>query len=86
MQKICQSCAMPLIQDEDFGVNADGSRNEEYCHYCFKDGQFTMPNLTKEEMIGRLVEMADEMKMTEIEAKKMAEKVVPQLKRWQGSK
>ena len=37
-QKFCQSCAMPMT-DEQFGTNADGSKNEDYCIYCFKDGE-----------------------------------------------
>jgi len=34
-EKICQSCAMPMNKEEDFGTNADGSKNEEYCTHCF---------------------------------------------------
>ena len=45
----CQSCGMPLT-DEIHGTNADGSKNEEYCIYCFKDGAFT-GDFTMEEMI-----------------------------------
>ena len=37
--KKCQACGMPLTKDEDKGTNADGSKNEDYCIYCFKDGQ-----------------------------------------------
>lgn len=39
-QKVCQSCGMPM-QEEQYGKNGDGSPNEEYCMYCFKDGSFT---------------------------------------------
>ena len=38
--KFCQSCGMPLTP-EILGTNADGSKNEEYCIYCYKDGAFT---------------------------------------------
>ncbi len=37
--KICQSCGMPM-QEEQYGTNQDGSRNEKYCCYCYKDGGF----------------------------------------------
>ncbi|MDR1096440.1 MAG: zinc ribbon domain-containing protein, partial [Spirochaetaceae bacterium] len=37
----CQSCGMPLSKDEDFGTNTDGSKNNDYCAYCYKDGKFT---------------------------------------------
>ena len=39
-QKFCQSCGMPLT-NEILGTNADGSKNEDYCNYCYKDGKFT---------------------------------------------
>ena len=31
---------MPLT-DENRGTNADGSRREDYCVYCYKNGEFT---------------------------------------------
>ena len=39
MQKICQSCAMPMSDDSLYGTNADGSKNSDYCIYCYKDGE-----------------------------------------------
>ena len=38
-QKFCQSCGMPLTE-EILGTNADGTKNEDYCIYCYKDGKF----------------------------------------------
>lgn len=49
MEKICNSCGMPL-SDEMAGTNAGGTKNDEYCLYCFKDGSFTH-DCTMEEMI-----------------------------------
>ena len=40
-KQFCQSCGMPMDTPELFGTNADGSKNEDYCTYCFKDGKFT---------------------------------------------
>ncbi|MFQ7087973.1 MAG: zinc ribbon domain-containing protein, partial [Bacteroides sp.] len=40
--KFCQSCGMPLQKNEELGTNHDGSKNEEYFCYCYKDGAFTM--------------------------------------------
>ncbi len=35
-QKFCQCCGMPIGDtDELFGTNADGSKNADYCKYCF---------------------------------------------------
>jgi len=49
----CQSCGMPMAEakEEDWGTNADGSRSTEYCSFCYKDGKFTEPNITLQEMI-----------------------------------
>jgi len=38
--KKCQKCEMPMDSTEVIGTNKDGSLNEEYCIYCFKDGKF----------------------------------------------
>lgn len=47
----CQSCGMPLSQQEFFGTEADSSKNQKYCIYCYKDGQFTQPDASLEQMI-----------------------------------
>ena len=82
-QKFCQSCAMPMADENLFGTNADGSKNEDYCMYCFKDGEFTS-DMTMEEMIAfcseKMVEVHPEMDIEE--ASKMMNGVFPQLKRW----
>jgi hypothetical protein len=71
---------MPMVKPEDFGRNADSSRNEEYCRYCFQNGKFTEPNVTLEQMIDKLVSMASKMNMTEDQARNMANSILPQLK------
>ena len=50
-QRFCQSCGMPLTEDV-LGTNADGSKNEDYCMYCYRDGKF-LQDCTMEEMIWR---------------------------------
>jgi len=37
---ICQKCQMLMDSVEVIGTNKDGSLNEEYCIYCFKNGEF----------------------------------------------
>jgi hypothetical protein len=78
----CQSCGMPMVKPEDFGTNADGSRNEEYCTYCYQNGKFTMGYISLAEMTEKLVAMHDQMGMGEEEARKMAGENLPKLKRW----
>lgn len=34
----CQSCTMPTDNEADRGTEKDGSKNSEYCKYCYKDG------------------------------------------------
>ena len=41
MEKICQSCAMPITSDDLLGTEKDDSINQDYCKYCYKDGEFT---------------------------------------------
>ena len=41
---ICQCCGMPL--DESlFGRNADGTKSEEFCKWCYADGEYTYDDM-----------------------------------------
>lgn len=77
---ICQSCTMPLKNKADFGTNTDGSTCLDYCKYCYIDGNFTEPNLTKDEMLKKaedfLKKMSKEEKIEEIKS------LISKLKRW----
>jgi hypothetical protein len=79
---ICQSCSMPMRRDEDFGTNADGSKNQEYCHLCYADGKFKDPDLTMEKQIDKMADMAAKMNIPEGQTRKMANMILPKLKRW----
>jgi hypothetical protein len=47
----CQSCGMPFRNDpEGSGTNADGSKSNKYCSYCYRNGKFTQPNITATQM------------------------------------
>lgn len=47
--KNCQSCGMPISQDpEHGGTNADGSKNEKYCSYCYDQGTFRYEGSVKD--------------------------------------
>ena len=79
----CQSCGMPLGPGF-FGTDANGAEISEYCMYCYKNGVFTNPDLTLEEMIDVSVKhMKNELNMPEEEARENARSVIPNLKRWQ---
>ena len=85
--KICQSCGMPMMAEEQFGTNDDGSMNTEYCTYCYQDGAFT-GNYTMNEMIDHNLEFLDEFNkdverpFTREEARAEMRKFFPTLKRW----
>jgi hypothetical protein len=75
---------MPLRSDKDLGTNADGSKNQDYCQFCFKDGKFTDEGISMEQKIEKMVNMAKQMNIPEDNARKMAQNILPKLKRWQA--
>lgn len=85
-QKFCQSCGMPLT-DEFFGTNADNCKNEDYCKFCFANGNFVQ-DCTMDEMIEHCSQFVDEVNkhmpkpMTKDEYKQMMRGYFPMLKRW----
>ena len=85
-QKFCQSCGMPLT-DEILGTNADGSKNEDYCMYCYKDGKF-LQDCTMEEMIEHCAQFVGavneglEKPITKEEYIGRMKMYFPHLKRW----
>ena len=81
---VCQSCGMPMQNDEDFGTEQDGGKNGDYCIYCYKDGAFTA-DLTMDEMIDFCAGNVDDwdVKITKEEAVAMMRENFPKLKRWQ---
>ncbi len=85
--KFCQSCGMPLT-DELLGTNADGSKNEDYCIYCYKDGKFTQ-DFNMSQMIEFCAQFNDQMNeasgraLTPEQAKEQMRLFFPHLKRWQ---
>jgi len=46
----CQSCGMPLNDPLVHGTEKNGDCSLQYCIYRYKDGQFTHPEMTLEEM------------------------------------
>lgn len=81
--KICQSCGMPMQSAEQFGTNQDGSRNEDYCCYCYKDGAFAQ-QCSMEEMAEFCApfEVEGGRARTKEEARSMLMQYFATLKRW----
>ena len=43
-QLVCQCCGMPL-EDESISREKDGIFNEEYCKWCYADGEYMYHNM-----------------------------------------
>jgi len=82
--KFCQSCGMPLSPGQ-YGSEADGSPSEDYCSYCYQNGQFT-GEMTMEEMIDFCAPMMVKGNpgMSEEQAKAQMHQFFPMLKRWRA--
>lgn len=85
---VCQSCSMSMQAPEQFGTETDGSRNQTYCIHCYKDGQFTRPDATLDDMVklytpnwGKWVGKAD---MPLAEASREVRAVLSSLDRWKN--
>lgn len=72
---------------ENRGTNADGSCNEDYCAYSYKDGKFTQ-DFTMSQMIEFCLQFLDQINrqagwnLTPAQAREQMQKYFPQLKRW----
>jgi hypothetical protein len=76
---------MPLRGPEDFGTNADGSPCDDYCHFCFQKGAFTDPDITLDQKIDKVVNIAVmQLNMPKALAEAMAKETIPKLKRWRS--
>lgn len=85
-QKFCQSCGMPLVEG-NIGTNSDGSRSEDYCGYCYQNGDFTL-DVNMNQMIEFCLQFTDQVNketgwnLTSQQAKTQMQKIFPTLKRW----
>ena len=77
---------MPLTE-KLLGTNADGSKNEDYCIYCYKDGKF-LQECTMDEMIEHCARFVNEVNkglpqpITKEEYIGQMKMYFPHLKRW----
>ncbi len=83
-EQICQSCGMPITAREQLGTNKDGSRNDDYCKYCYQDGAF-IDQVTMEAYIDMCSQYGSQAGMSNDEMKAHCQKLFPTLKRWKNS-
>lgn len=79
---ICQSCSMPMGNEELHGKNKDGSINADYCIYCYPNGEFNKPDETLEEMIETCIPFMVKEGFTEDGARNHLTQNLKNLKRW----
>lgn len=79
--KICQSCGMPITSSVQLGK--DGSINNDYCKYCYQDGEF-IDKVSMEEYIEMCSKYGSQAGMTNEEMKEYCKNLFPTLKRWKN--
>jgi hypothetical protein len=84
--KNCQSCGVPLKRDEGGGgTEVDGARSAMYCSHCYKDGQFTLPDTTAQQMQERVKKKIKEMGFPGFMTG-LFTRGIPKLERWNKRK
>ncbi|MDD6174217.1 MAG: zinc ribbon domain-containing protein [Firmicutes bacterium] len=81
-QLICQCCGMPL-DDTSISRETDGTFNEEYCKWCYADGEFVYKSL--EELTDFLVGHMSNGNWTPEQARAYFEAQLPKLNHWKHS-
>ena len=76
---ICQCCGMPL-EDEMIGKNEDGTLNEDYCKWCYADGNYTYSNM--DDLINVCVPLMTKEGFSEEQARDYMKQKLPQLNYW----
>ena len=77
----CQSCGMPLTDFEIHGTEKNGYWSCQYCKYCYRNGQFTQPDMTLEEMKYNVRRRMEDMHLPEFVIAKAIDNL-PSLNRW----
>lgn len=81
-QLVCQCCGMPMPEDDLISREPDGSFNEDYCKWCYTDGQFVYES--KDKLIDFLIaHMPNPGNASDAERRMQADQALSQLKHWQ---
>lgn len=76
---ICQCCGMPL-EDEIMSKEKDGSINEDYCKWCYKDGNFTYNDM--ESLISFCENTMSNETFSKQQVRDYMSNLLPKLKHW----
>lgn len=78
-QLVCQCCGMPL-EDGSISREPDGSFNEEYCKWCYTDGEFVYP--TMDSLLDFLCEHMSNQEFSPQQAREYFSKELIKLRHW----
>ena len=78
-QLICQCCGMPM-EDAIIGRDRDGTPNENYCQWCYADGQYTYSDM--DQLIEVCIPHMAQAGFTEEQARAYMKEKLPQLDYW----
>lgn len=76
----CQCCGMPLEDDTTISREADNSFNEDYCKWCYADGQFVYKSM--DELLDFLVSHMSNDNFTPEQARAHFSEQLSKLKHW----
>ncbi len=77
---ICQCCGMPLDDDGQISREPDGAFNEDYCKWCYTDGEFVYKSI--EELTDFLVGHMSSENWPPEQARAFFEAQLPRLAHW----
>lgn len=77
---ICQCCGMPLEDDSVISRETDNSFNEDYCKWCYTDGQFAYESMDR--LLEFLVSHMSDGNFTPEQARAYFSEQLPKLKHW----
>ncbi len=76
---ICQCCGMPL-DDSVIGREKDGTMNEDYCKWCYADGNYTYSDM--DDLISVCVPHMVNEQFSEEQARAYLKQLLPKLNYW----
>lgn len=80
-QLVCQCCGMPLSEDGLISHEPDGSYNEDYCKWCYADGEFAYKS--KDSLLDYLVgHMPNPDNLSDDDLRNQFDLYLMQLKHW----
>jgi len=80
---VCQSCGMPLDSEEVKGIEKSGQKSNEYCKYCYENGDFIHPKMNLENMKSNVENQMKKLALPKYSITKSIN-ILPVLKRWKN--